>query len=72
MLGNFEYANPTRLYFGEDSLGYLNVELPKFGQTIMLTYGGGSIKKNGIYDQAVSYTHLDVYKRQPLTILAAD
>lgn len=53
MLGNFEYANPTRLYFGEDSLGYLNVELPKFGQTIMLTYGGGSIKKNGIYDQVV-------------------
>ena len=53
MLGNFEYANPTRLYFGEDSLGYLNVELPKFGQTIMLTYGGGSIKKNGIYDEVV-------------------
>ena len=53
MLGNFEYANPTRLYFGEDSLGYLNVELPKFGQTIMLTYGGGSIKKIGIYDQVV-------------------
>ena len=53
MLGNFEYANPTRLYFGVDSLGYLNVELPKFGQTIMLTYGGGSIKKNGIYDQVV-------------------
>lgn len=53
LAGNFEYANPTRLYFGEDSLGYLNVELPKFGQTIMLTYGGGSIKKNGIYDQVV-------------------
>ncbi len=53
MLGNFEYANPTKLYFGEDSLRYLNVELPKYGQTVMLTYGGGSIKKNGIYDQVV-------------------
>lgn len=53
MLGNFEYANPTKLYFGEDSLRYLNIELPKYGQTVMLTYGGGSIKKNGIYDQVV-------------------
>lgn len=30
MLGNFEYCNPTKLYFGEDSLQYLNIELPKY------------------------------------------
>lgn len=50
MLGNFSYSNPTKLYFGEDSLEYLNTELPKYGKKILLTYGGGSIKKNGIYD----------------------
>lgn len=50
MLGNFSYHNPTKLYFGDDSLQYLNDELPKYGKTVQLIYGGGSIKKNGIYD----------------------
>lgn len=54
MLGNFSYCNPTKLYFGEDSLQYLNEELPKYGKNVMLIYGGGSIKKNGIYDQVMS------------------
>lgn len=51
MLGNFEYCNPTKLYFGEESLEYLNTELSKYGNNIVLIYGGGSIKKNGIYDE---------------------
>lgn len=51
MLGNFSYSNPTKLYFGEDSLNYLNEELPRYGENIMLAYGGGSIKKNGVYDK---------------------
>ena len=50
MLGNFSYCNPTKLYFGDDSLNYLNTELPKYGSNVVLIYGGGSIKKNGIYD----------------------
>jgi len=50
MLGNFSYLNATRLYFGDDSLKFLNEELPKYGKTVQLIYGGGSIKKNGIYD----------------------
>ncbi|MBQ6153668.1 MAG: iron-containing alcohol dehydrogenase [Ruminococcus sp.] len=50
MLGNFSYQNATKLYFGDDSLKYLNDELPKYGKTVQLIYGGGSIKKNGIYD----------------------
>ncbi len=50
MLGNFSYHNPTQLYFGEDSLQYLNDELPKYGKNVQLIYGGGSIKKNGVYD----------------------
>ena len=53
MLGNFSYCNPTKLYFGADSLHYLNDELPKYGKNVVLVYGGGSIKKNGIYDKVV-------------------
>ena len=53
MLGNFSYCNPTKLYFGDDSLKYLNEELPKYGKNVQLIYGGGSIKINGIYDQVV-------------------
>lgn len=53
MLGNFAYSNPTKLYFGEESLHYLNEELPKYGKTVQLIYGSGSIKKNGIYDQVM-------------------
>ena len=54
MIGNFSYSNPTKLYFGEDSLNYLDQELPKYGKKILLTYGGGSIKKNGIYEAVVA------------------
>lgn len=50
MLGNFSYKNATKLYFGEDALSYLKEELPKYGKNVVLIYGGGSIKKNGIYD----------------------
>ena len=53
MLGNFSYCNPTKLYFGDQSLQYLNTELPKYGKNVVLVYGGGSIKKNGIYDQVI-------------------
>ena len=54
MLGNFTYCNPTRLYFGEDSLQFLKGELAKYGPVVQLIYGGGSIKKNGIYDQVIA------------------
>ncbi|MCH1983456.1 iron-containing alcohol dehydrogenase [Ruminococcus sp. OA3] len=54
MLGNFVFSNPTKLYFGEDSLDYLNEELPKYGKNVQLVYGGGSIKKNGIYDKVTA------------------
>ena len=54
MFGNFTYCNPTKLYFGEDSLDALNTELPKYGKHVVLIYGGGSIKKNGIYDAVMA------------------
>lgn len=53
MLGNFTYCNPTKLYFGKDALEGLNEELPKYGKNVLLVYGGGSIKKNGIYDKVI-------------------
>ena len=53
MLGNFSYCNPAKLYFGDKSLAYLNTELSKYGKNVVLIYGGGSIKKNGIYDDVV-------------------
>lgn len=53
MLGNFSFCNPTKLYFGDESLNYLNTELPKYGENVVLIYGGGSIKKNGIYDDVI-------------------
>ena len=53
MLGNFSYINATKLYFGDDSLKYLNDELTKYGKNVQLIYGGGSVKKNGIYDEVV-------------------
>lgn len=54
MNGNFTYHNPTKLHFGENAMDALAGELAAFGPTIMLSYGGGSIKKNGIYDQVVA------------------
>lgn len=63
MLGNFSYCNPTKLYFGENSLEFLNDELPKYGTNVMLIYGGGSIKKNGIYDQVI-----DILKANKKTV----
>ena len=47
MNGNFTFHNPTRLHFGEDAMGHLTGELKNYGTTVMLSYGGGSIKRNG-------------------------
>ena len=53
MLGNFVYYNPTKLYFGDEAQKHLSEALKEFGPKVLLTYGGGSIKKNGIYDDMV-------------------
>lgn len=54
MLGEIIYSNPTKLYFGEKSLDNLAAELKNYSDNVLLVYGGGSIKKNGIYDQVVA------------------
>ena len=53
MLGNFSYVNLTKLYFGKDALSFLPGELARYGKHVVLVYGGGSIKRNGIYDQVM-------------------
>ncbi len=50
-MNNFTFSYPTKVYFGENSAKQaLEAELGKFGEKVMLAYGGGSVKKNGIYD----------------------
>ena len=54
MLGNFSYHNPTKLYFGENAISSLKDELSRYGDNVLLVYGGGSIKKNGLYDSIIA------------------
>ena len=51
MICNFTYNTPTKLYFGKDCIKDLPAELGKHGKNVLLTYGGGSIKKMGLYDK---------------------
>ena len=48
---NFDYMTPTRLIFGKDSIAKLPEVMKQFGPKILMTYGGGSIKKMGLYDK---------------------
>ena len=50
---NFEFQNPTKIIFGKDTIAKLATEIPTNSKVLML-YGGGSIKKNGIYEQVKS------------------
>ena len=54
MIGDFTFENPTKLIFGENSLAKLPQELAPYGERVLLVYGGGSIKKNGIYEAVMS------------------
>lgn len=52
-MNNFIYDIPVKVYFGENQLHHLGEELSKYGKRVLLTYGGGSIKKIGLYDAVV-------------------
>ena len=45
---NFDFNIPTKIYFGQGRIEVLGKEILKYGKKILLAYGGGSIKKNGI------------------------
>ncbi|AZB44204.1 iron-containing alcohol dehydrogenase [Bacillus sp. FJAT-42376] len=53
-MDNFTYYNPTKLIFGKGQLEQLKNELPQYGKKVLLVYGGGSIKRSGLYDQVLS------------------
>lgn len=53
-MNSFVYDIPVKVYFGENQLQHLGEELSKFGKRVLLTYGGGSIKKTGLYDTVIS------------------
>ena len=52
-MNDFVYDIPVKVYFGKDQLCHLGEELKKYGQKVLLTYGGGSIKRNGLYDRII-------------------
>ncbi|WP_028393740.1 iron-containing alcohol dehydrogenase [Bacillus cihuensis] len=51
---NFIYKNPTKLIFGKNQLAQLKKEIPSFGKKVLIVYGGGSIKKNGLYEKVMA------------------
>lgn len=53
-INNFVYYNPTKIYFGDQQLSHLAEEVKRHGDKALLVYGGGSIKKNGLYDRIIS------------------
>lgn len=52
-MNSFIYDIPVKVYFGENQLSHLGEELSKYGKRVLLTYGGGSIKKSGLYDSVM-------------------
>ena len=50
---DFIFQNKTKIYFGKDQLGHLGEEISRFGKKVLLVYGGGSIKKIGLYDKVM-------------------
>lgn len=53
-MDNFTYWNPTKLIFGNGQIEHLQTEIPQYGNKVLLVYGGGSIKRNGLYDQVIT------------------
>ncbi|MFC0187739.1 iron-containing alcohol dehydrogenase [Fictibacillus aquaticus] len=53
-MDNFTYYNPTRLVFGKGQIAQLASEMKPYGKNVLLVYGGGSIKRNGLYDAVKS------------------
>ena len=53
-INDFVFENTTKIYFGKDQLKHLPEEIKKYGTRVMLNYGGGSIKKIGLFDKVKS------------------
>lgn len=59
---NFIYSIPTKIYFGKGQVQHIGEIITKYGKNVLLVYGGGSIKRNGIYDDVVS-----IFKKEGIT-----
>ncbi|WP_410767692.1 iron-containing alcohol dehydrogenase [Fontibacillus sp. BL9] len=53
-MDRFQFHNPTKLIFGKDQLKALKQEVPRYGSKVLLVYGGGSIKRSGLYDKVTA------------------
>ena len=53
-MNSFIYDIPTKVYFGAGQLAHLGEELSNYGKNVLVCYGGGSIKKSGLYDQVIA------------------
>ncbi|MBS5911312.1 MAG: iron-containing alcohol dehydrogenase [Paenibacillus macerans] len=53
-MDNFVFRNPTKLIFGKNQLEALKTEVPAYGKKVLLVYGGGSIKRSGLYDKVLA------------------
>ena len=69
---DFTYQNPTTIHFGKNSLNYLKAELDNYGDTVMLAYGKGAIKKIGLYDNVISILQESVKKEVELSSIMAN
>lgn len=52
-MNDFQFQNTTKVYFGKDQLHHLHEEVLRYGDRVLLAYGGSSIKRNGLYDKAI-------------------
>lgn len=53
-MNDFVFQNTTKVYFGKNQLGHLSEEIKNFGKKVLLVYGGGSIKRIGLYDKIIA------------------
>ena len=51
---DFVFKNKTKVYFGKEQLYHLHEEVARFGKRVLLVYGGGSIKRIGLYDKVMA------------------
>ena len=53
-MNNFIFNTPTKIFFGKDQINYLPEQILKKGNRVLLAYGGGSIKKIGLYEKIIT------------------
>ena len=56
-MDSFTFYNPVKLHFGEDALEKLPREIAQYGKKVLVVYGGGSVKKNGVYNAVIEKLH---------------